>query len=84
MDSQVIISVYLPAAYKTFELSVPLCVTVKELVSTVSKMIEPYADGLYCTGDTPVFIEKSSNQILGYDMTLDTLAVGNGAQFILI
>lgn len=84
MNDKILVIVYLPAAYKQFEVMLPIKGNMMEIQSALSKMLADLSGGLFSPSSTTMLLDKRTGNHIGINATVEELQLRNGSQLLLI
>lgn len=84
MTEKVLVEVYLPMANQTFEAFLPKMITIEEVVTLLSRMLEELASVFYSKAENEVLCDRESGEIYDMCKTVEQLRIMNGSKLMLI
>lgn len=84
MSDRVLVTVHLPAAYKSFEVMIPLQARMKDIQDTLAVMLSELSEELFLPSQTTMLLDRSTGNRIGIDATAEELQLKNGSQLVLI
>lgn len=84
MEKRILVTVYLPAAYKRFEVMLPLQGNMAEIQAALSQMLTDLSGGMFSPSPTTMLLDKSTGNFIGINATVEELHLRNGSQLLLI
>lgn len=81
---KIIIEVYLPAAGKSFDVSIPRSLKVWEIASLLSGALAELSDGSFAPSEQTTLCDRGSGAILNLNITAEELGLKNGSKLMLI
>jgi hypothetical protein len=84
MTEKVLVEVYLPMANQTFEAFLPKMITIEEVVTLLSRMLEELASVFYSKTENEVLCDRESGEIYDMSKTVEQLRIMNGSKLMLI
>ncbi|MDR1157978.1 MAG: methyltransferase [Oscillospiraceae bacterium] len=82
--NKLLIEVYLPAAGRSFDVSIPSALPLYEVTALVSKALSELSEGLFVANASTVLCDRQTGEILDAHMTAAEAGLYNGAGFMLI
>lgn len=81
---KLMIEVYIPSIYKSYDMLIPRNITVLELTYKISSMIEELSD-MFIAADSPVILcNEADGNILNINKTIEESNIYNCSKLILI
>ncbi len=74
----IIIHLYVPAVDASYDLKIPLSMTILDLVKLLGQAVETLSNGAYRASGTEILCLKNKEQILHYDLSPQDYAMQNG------
>lgn len=84
MNDRILVTVHLPAAYKKFEVMLPLQGNMQEIQAGLSRMLADLSGGMFSPSPTTMLLDKSNGNFIGINATAEELHLRNGSQLLLI
>lgn len=81
---KVLINLYVPSIGESFDVYIPVFLTVKEIILLLAKAIENLSDGRYLSSGQEILCLKNRNMILTETHLLEDYAVRTGEKFVFI
>jgi len=82
--NRITVEIYLPAAERAFDVSIPADVPLRQVTELAAKNLSELSDGLYQADETSVLCDRSSGAFLNANMMVWELGLKNGSQLMLI
>ena len=82
--SKLLVEIYLPAAQKAYDISIPADMYLFQVAELVSSALSQLSRSLYSSQSPPVLCDRDSGKILNVNMTAWSLGLRNGSKLMLI
>lgn len=80
----IVIHLYVPAIDASYDLKIPLSMTILDLVKLLGQAVETLSNGAYRASGTEILCLKNKEQILYYDQTPQDYAIQNGELLLMM
>ena len=84
MDKKILIDIYLPASYKSFEVIIPYELPICSYIVQLADMLEELSEGMYMVSEQSSLIDKCDGTIININASACELGLKNGSQLMLI
>lgn len=84
MKSKILVEIYFPAAFRSFDVYIPDDVSFHRIVTMLKKVSERLTDGLFSPSDSSVICDMESGAILDINQTARELCLHNGSRLMFI
>ena len=82
--NKILITVYVPAVMKTFEVYIPLRSKLYEIKQLIEKAIVEVTDGSFQPNANNIVCEKDTGIIYNINLTVEQIGLKNGSQLMIV
>lgn len=84
MNKKILVHVYSPAATATYDMWIPLNISVQAAATMIGKAVNTLSNGLYACDDAPALYDKSGQVFLNSTVSVYESGIGNSSTLILV
>lgn len=84
MDKKILVHVYSPAAITTYDMWLPLNISVQAAAAMIGKAVNTLSNGLYACDDAPALYDRSRQSFLNGTVSVYESGIGNSSTLILV
>lgn len=84
MNKKILVHVYSPAATATFDMWLPLNISVQAAAIMIGKAVNTLSNGLYAYDDAPALYDKNGKSFLNSTVSVYESGIGNASTLILV
>ncbi|NCB70393.1 MAG: hypothetical protein EOM45_01235 [Clostridia bacterium] len=84
MDKKILVHVYSPAATTTYDMWLPLNISVQAAATMIGKAVNTLSNGLYACDDVPALYDRSRQSFLNSTVSVYESGIGNSSTLILV
>ena len=82
--NKILVTVYVPAVMKTFEVYIPLSSKLYEIKQLIEKAIVEVTDGSFQPSANNIVCAKDTGIIYNINLTVDQIGLKNGSQLMIV
>lgn len=84
MKKKVLVHVYSPAATATYDMWLPLNISVQTAATMIGKAVNTLSNGLYACDDAPALYDRDRKNFLNSTVSVYESGIGNASTLILV
>ena len=81
---KVLVEVFVPVINTSYDIFIPLCSQVYEVLELIKKAVTKMSDGLFIANQTTAVCYRSSGEIININLSVYESGIRNGSKLMLI